>query len=311
MKDFIFGRVFLTRECSLNCYYCKVVKEKKDILPLDSWKNIFNTLRDLVMSFNILGGDPVLYPDFFRLVNWLNEEDINYTAALTGLYISEEVKRQMLLTSYKGVSVSIDGTQDSHYLDKFSKIKSIYGYDFIGNVIAKNKIVGITVGRNNILAIVDLVKQFSDKGWMSCVNPCQYKKKEFRMFSGGKKEFTAKDFDLLNEVGNNLLSLKKQGYLLTGVDYIYQNWFNLFIKQDWKCLDTPSIFIDSDGSVGCCWDYRGKRVSKWSISEILCNINQFRQDYQLDVQEGCSGCSWESQIVADRIKLGLEVNNIL
>lgn len=310
MKDFVFCRIFLTRKCLLSCKYCGIVREKKKEMGLVEWKSIFKLLKDKVVSFTLMGGEPVLYSKFFKLMSWLNSEDINYTLSTTGVY-RKEVLERVLRTEFYGVAVSIDNFENGIFFDRFSERKSKSGFFLLDNIGAKHKIACITLGKNNLSVVVDLVKEFSSRGWLTCINPCQFKKDKDRFFSDGERVFTEKDRESTIAVGQSLVQLKKQGYLLSGTEWIYQNWVDLVLNQNWKCINTPSIFVDSDGGLGCCWDYKGKRVQKWSVESLVVDLQKFRSSYLKDVIEGCSGCSWESQILADRILAGKELESLV
>ena len=82
-KSIISAHIAPTNACNLRCDYCNQSNRTRGaFLSLDTIKEFVTTLKTRVLKAAIVtgGGEPTLYPDFNRLVNWLN--GINVETAL-------------------------------------------------------------------------------------------------------------------------------------------------------------------------------------------------------------------------------------
>lgn len=77
----------LTNKCNNNCLYCssKANRGISTHLKLDYIKNILNKYKP--KQVNLSGGEPLLYPKLFELINWLNK--YNY---IINIYTSGNLK---------------------------------------------------------------------------------------------------------------------------------------------------------------------------------------------------------------------------
>ena len=84
-KSIISTHIAPTNSCNLNCKYCNQSKRTRGaFLPLDTIKDFVTTLKERGLKAVIItgGGEPTLYPDFNKLINWLNENKLS-TALIT------------------------------------------------------------------------------------------------------------------------------------------------------------------------------------------------------------------------------------
>jgi len=104
----------ITNECNLNCLHC--IEESgpgkafKDEL---SDQQIFSVLEQ-VMAANVpyisfSGGEPMLHPRFFEMVEYVCDREGNLKIETNGHYLTPEACARLKLAGVKAVQVSLDG----------------------------------------------------------------------------------------------------------------------------------------------------------------------------------------------------------
>jgi len=110
----------LTLKCNLECFHCgsRCTGRSADGLPVGKYQEI---LREVKTNFDIsrmqlciTGGEPLLYPDFFELMNYA--KDLGYTWGMTSnaTLITPEIAHELREAGMATISVSIDGTEETH-----------------------------------------------------------------------------------------------------------------------------------------------------------------------------------------------------
>ena len=83
----------LTRKCNISCRHCVLdANEKDDSLPFEQVISLVDQAFQLgvqLLDFN--GGEPLLYPGFFSLVNYALEKGLNIIFISNGILISENL----------------------------------------------------------------------------------------------------------------------------------------------------------------------------------------------------------------------------
>ncbi|MBA4056924.1 MAG: radical SAM protein [Marivirga sp.] len=107
--------------CNCRCVMCDIWKanhDKKEISPEELQKHVkhFAALgvREIVFS----GGEALMHSNLWRLCQILRENKINITLLSTGLMLERNAKE--IITNFKEVIVSVDGSKDVH--DKIRNI---------------------------------------------------------------------------------------------------------------------------------------------------------------------------------------------
>ncbi len=108
--------VYLMNSCNLNCIHCWVnpsftrEKEKKNHLSITKFKKIFDQAVKLgLKKVKLTGGEPLIYPHFVELVEYLKEQKINITMETNGTLITEKIADAIRDSSFYHVAVSLDG----------------------------------------------------------------------------------------------------------------------------------------------------------------------------------------------------------
>ncbi|MCQ2519218.1 MAG: radical SAM protein [Lachnospiraceae bacterium] len=111
----------LTVLCNEHCRHCgsqcgDVYNEKP--LTLEEYKKILDDVkRDFDISkmrLCVTGGEPLLYPDFFELMNYANKLGYSWGMTSNGTLITEDVAKRLKESGMSTISVSVDGLKDTH-----------------------------------------------------------------------------------------------------------------------------------------------------------------------------------------------------
>lgn len=64
--------------------------------------------------FYITGGDPILHPEFWRLLGQLKDEDIPFTVMGNPFHLDDEVCRSLKDHGCRKYQLSLDGMRETH-----------------------------------------------------------------------------------------------------------------------------------------------------------------------------------------------------
>ena len=147
------GTFELSPICNFSCRMCYVRKTKKEvemhdrkIMTLDQWIWLGEKARDEGMLYLLLtGGEPLLWPDFWKLYDALYEMGLLLAVNTNGSLINEEViQRWKEKPPYK-VNITLYGASDDTY-EKLCHAKQVYSK--VKSAILKMKEAGLNIKLN-------------------------------------------------------------------------------------------------------------------------------------------------------------------
>ena len=107
---------YLTQGCNLACRHCWLSPkldpkgDKYPVLPVDLFETAIREAKPLGLSgVKLTGGEPLLHPEFLRLLEIVRREDLGLTIETNGLLCTPEVAAEIARSPKRFVSVSIDG----------------------------------------------------------------------------------------------------------------------------------------------------------------------------------------------------------
>jgi len=105
--------LFVTLACNLRCAHCFVSTYKgkpRDGLPLDRMVELFTELeRAGAPELIVMGGEPLLRPDIFELLEEVDRHHLNAVLSTNGVALDAEAARRLAAITLSRVQVSIDG----------------------------------------------------------------------------------------------------------------------------------------------------------------------------------------------------------
>ena len=116
----------LTERCNLRCLHCYQEDRPPAELPLESIKKVIDEAADMIwdweeaykvklaMSYNISGGEPLLRPDLFEILEEISWKGADIYILSNGTLIDKDAAAKLAKTGVKGVQISIEGTEEIH-----------------------------------------------------------------------------------------------------------------------------------------------------------------------------------------------------
>lgn len=113
----------ITEECDQRCKHCYIYADGYVPIPRMTWRQMKRTLAnmkefcrfyDVIPYLYITGGDPILHPDFWRLLKRLHRHGVEFSIMGNPFHLDEEACRRMHEMGCTSYQVSIDGLKDTH-----------------------------------------------------------------------------------------------------------------------------------------------------------------------------------------------------
>lgn len=122
----------ITVDCDQSCKHCYMfesdtyLSEKNNPLTFEECCQLIDQYEELLERFNlngsffITGGDPILHPDFWDILDYITQKP-SVSASLMGnpYHITDEVAERFRKLGIMGYQISLDGLEETH--DKFRK----------------------------------------------------------------------------------------------------------------------------------------------------------------------------------------------
>lgn len=165
---------YLTEGCNLACRHCwiapKLDKTGKDYpsLPLELFETAIQEAKPLgLSSVKLTGGEPLMHPDFVKLLEIIRGKNLGLTIETNGVLCSKEFALEIAKSKNPFVSVSIDGIDAGTHEwvrgveGSFEAAKE--GIRNLVNVGIKPQII-FSVMRKNVGQIEEFIKMAEDLG---------------------------------------------------------------------------------------------------------------------------------------------------
>ena len=168
MKQYFSFQWHITDQCDQRCKHCYIFSGgEHQHLDCMTWAQMEDTfyncldfcaVYDRLPYFYITGGDPILHPDFWRLLELLHEHDVPFTILGNPFHLNDQVCRELKALGCEKYQLSLDGLRQTH--DWFRKPGS---YDCTLEKIGCIKRAGIravimtTVSRTNRMEVPGII----------------------------------------------------------------------------------------------------------------------------------------------------------
>lgn len=168
MKESFAFQWHITDECDQRCKHCYIFAanncKQLDTMSFAQMEEVIANCEDMCEMygrepyFYLTGGDPILHPDFWRLLELLKRREIPFTILGNPFHLNDEVCRRLKSCGCQKYQLSIDGMRDTH--DWFRKPGS---FDCTLEKISSIKNAGIrsvimtTVSGTNIKEVPDII----------------------------------------------------------------------------------------------------------------------------------------------------------
>lgn len=267
----------LTRKCNLHCDYCRIVKNYKNqpsiYPPMKHYIENEMSTHDVLLGLERLkkhnpdafhiwyGGEPLLRPDLFKIINFCNKNEIHYTIISNNTEKVQPLMKELFskVEYIEGFTASIDPII---YQNKDNDIfkKSFLGFQKLKEYssVIKDAVAEITVTNENLEYLELLVRDLTNEGINSDITFVDIAKNDYYDFS---------------DVTDDSILVKKSPELRTIINDLIDGDYNIHMKETLlpKIYDTlPSELdckldedfhtacIDADGSLRLCLRVRSE-----------------------------------------------------
>jgi len=108
-----------TVACNLTCIMChsEKIREHREIknMSFDNFRKIIDSVPTL-LRVTVQGmGEPLLSPDFLKMVRYANQKDIAVTTTLNATFMDEERARKVVDSGISRIYISLDGATRETY----------------------------------------------------------------------------------------------------------------------------------------------------------------------------------------------------
>lgn len=175
MKSYFSFQWHITDECDQRCKHCYIfsgdVRKKLDSMTWEQMKSTFYNCLDFcemygrLPYFYLTGGDPILHPDFWRLLELFHAKNVPFTIMGNPFHLNDEVCAKLKSLGCEKYQMSIDGLRETH--DWFRKPGSFdCTLEKVGciNRAGIRSVIMTTVSKKNIGEITGIIDEVVKAG---------------------------------------------------------------------------------------------------------------------------------------------------
>ena len=159
----------VTRTCNLRCKHC-YSDSASDVVEKELSTKEALSLIDNLAEFNVpvilfSGGEPLLRPDFFELVDYARKKGIRATISTNGTLITPDLARDIKKAGVSYVGISLDGISENN--DRFRGKKGAFEAALKGIQYCRreDQKVGLrfTINKHNYLELPEIFKLLEEE----------------------------------------------------------------------------------------------------------------------------------------------------
>lgn len=136
----------ITTRCQANCIHCSAARHKRpgNELSTDEWKRVVREAEALgVVSVVFTGGEPLLRPDVFDLIRWVDKNEAVALMFCNGLLLTKENAQKLADAGLWCIHASIDSPDPAAH-DEMRRVPGCFDRAIEG--LARCKDAGILTG---------------------------------------------------------------------------------------------------------------------------------------------------------------------
>lgn len=302
----------VSKRCDLKCRMCQAVESRKHEreLTLAEIERLADILAELNTGVLVLtGGEPLLRKDLPEIVEAFTKRGISARLQTNATLATDRRVEALVAAGLKEVTISLD-TLDPEKQDYIndsdgSWMRIIRGISvFSRHLPLKGNMSGINivVSKRNLAEIAGLIKFTTAIGFYASLIPVHLSGNgsndadpEFivRANSPGFA-FTREEFPLIDSVYNDVIKMKKEGYLVYNSYRFLRETpdFLKYRKIHWRC-DSPTLYfsISPEGKFLPCVDIKTDKSIFSSDFIGLYRSDKFIGEIR-DIVRKCKGCMY-------------------
>ena len=124
MKQYFSFQWHITDECDQRCKHCYIFSgdpcRKLDSMTWKQMEDTFYNCLDFcevygrLPYFYLTGGDPILHPDFWRLLELFHERHVPFTIMGNPFHLNDQICRELKTLGCQKYQLSLDGLRETH-----------------------------------------------------------------------------------------------------------------------------------------------------------------------------------------------------
>lgn len=133
-ESIISAHIAPTNICNLSCDYCnQALRDKKKFLDIETIQNFVLMLKERGLKAAIItgGGEPTIYPQFNKLINWLDDNNIETALITNGTNDIAGREKINVWDKFTWIRVSLNFVHDKLRPVKVPKIKGDLGFSMV------------------------------------------------------------------------------------------------------------------------------------------------------------------------------------
>lgn len=168
MSQYFSFQWHITDECDQRCKHCYIFSgegcEKIVSMTFEQMNEVIANCEDFCKVYHrrpyfyLTGGDPILHPDFWKLLVLLKSKNIPFTIMGNPFHLNDEICRMLKVCGCEKYQLSLDGTKDLH--DWFRKSGSFdTTIEKVGciNRAGIKSVIMSTVSKTNMNQMADII----------------------------------------------------------------------------------------------------------------------------------------------------------
>ena len=278
----------LTNNCNLRCRHCYMSagKYKEQAVDFDELKKFFANLETVQESSEIVlsGGEPLIYKNFFEVLNFLDNGKNKITLFTNGTLIDDK-NYKIIADHCSEIQLSFEGVTEIY----FEKIRGHGNYFKVRNALNLLKSCGVKI----VLAVTLLPVTVEDvkTNLLEFIKSLDYENFEVRLnshieFTGNAADFDRKDFD--EKYFDKIVIQLLQDLATAGIKTNLQDKNNIKFSN---CGIGANLVIHYDGNIYPCHkfsDYKFK-ISD-DAEKIFQNFNALNKKTAICHIKKCCAC---------------------
>lgn len=111
--------------CNLNCKHCYIpVEQKQFVLPMEIIEKILEEIYKIwgnSVGIAITGGEPLIHPNFNKILNILKKYNYHWSLATNGLFLTTKIIKNIKEKGCNAITISLDGNKETHDFQRGKK----------------------------------------------------------------------------------------------------------------------------------------------------------------------------------------------
>ena len=317
-KNPIYVQFYITARCNLRCEQCSIIYSdaRHDEMSIDQINLVAENFKNIGVTFVLLiGGEPFVRKDIHLIVKAFAQRGMHVRLQTNGLATEEQLIK-CVENGARDISISLDTLQQTlqdRINGDFNKSwnKAIKSIALVNKVFPENSTAffNTVLMPRNFFEIKKVLKFATNIGWGMSLVPVHvgelYSPQGYRtMFDKDKVQFKKEEISEVNDLINELKTLKKEGYNLYDSDIYLDDIANFILgknliwrKKNHDICDAIDLYfaLAPSGRVKVCCDYEMEEGYYAYDKNFVENyLSQKISDAAKPKKSSCKGCLYGS-----------------